>query len=98
MEKIHEIPDIKVEYNIPIPKRSRTGLSAALRKLDKEGATILLPPGFKKTSLHPTAKSLGFKIRYQEEYSETQVKKWSEKFKVMAWQNELTGIRVWRIN
>lgn len=96
--KTIEVLHIEVEKNIPMPATRRTGLSDLLRKLELLGDSLLLPPGVKKSSIYPTAKSLGFKVKIREEFGETEVKKWSNLTKSMALQRELLGIRVWRVS
>ncbi len=88
----------KVWQDIPAPLTKRTGLSAMLGKLEEVGQSIILPPIINKGSIHPTARSLGFKVKYREEYDpEKKVKVWLEKQGHFAYSPELMGFRVWRM-
>ena len=97
-QKYKEVLNITVEKDIPIPNDRKSGLTAMLKPLQEAGDSILLPVGIKKSSIYPSAKALGFKVKIREEFGQEEVKKWSDLTNSMAWQKPLIGIRVWRIN
>lgn len=86
-----------IEKNIPIPEGRNSGLTEMLRKLEF-GDSIIIPPNVKISSIYPTAKRLGFKVRTKKEYDPTPVRMWNEIMGRVVLETPLIGVRVWRIS